>query len=86
MENGLERLREAARIVDKMDANEHVITLEIFPEGVRASITWHDGDTDRYITHENNTSWHALHPKPDTKNPLVDALDELVRVRTEFST
>lgn len=82
MEKGIARLVEAAAVAAQSEGYD--ITLEIVPEGVRAKITWVVGHPGRRYAEENLTTWKQLHPAPDTSNPLIWALDDLVRRRTEF--
>lgn len=87
MEKGIARLVEAATVAAEEMLN-HDITLEITVKGVRAKITWTEGErwteNGRRYTQENLTPWSHLHPRPDTPNPLLAALDNLVQARTEF--
>ena len=82
MEKGIARLVEAATVAAQSEG--HIITLEITPTGVRARITWVVGHPGRSYTEENLTTWKQLNPAPNTRNPLISALDDLVRRRTEF--
>ena len=86
MEKGIARLVEAATVA--AEQGDHDITLEITVMGVRAKITWMEGKkwtpTGRKYTQENLTPWSHIHPRPDTPNPLLSALDALVQARTEF--
>ena len=82
MEKGIERLAEAAVVA--AEQSDHIITLEITPSGVRARITWTVGHPGRQYSEENLTTWRQLHPRPDTRNPLLSSLDALVQARTNF--
>ena len=82
MEKGLDRLREAAEVAQGMCNASDNVWLEATPAGVRAKITWRT-PAGPFYTLENLTPWAAIHPRPDTKNPLISALDMLVKGRTE---
>ena len=83
MEKGLERLMEAAKVAAE-PTDSHTIFLSVEPEGVRIRLLFeHEGNP---YSLENTTPWHLIHPRPDTKNPLISAMDDLVRQRTEFGT
>lgn len=74
---------EAAKVAAE-PTDSHTILLDIAPEGVRARLLFeHDG---KPYSVENTTPWHLIHPRPDTKNPLITAMADLVRQRTEFGT
>ena len=81
MEKGIARLAEAAIVA--AESNDHVITLEIVPMGVRAKITWVVGHPGRAYAAENLTTWKQLHPAPNTRNPLLSALDALLQERNK---
>lgn len=80
MEKGIARLVEAATVA--AERSDHEITLEITVEGVRAKIKWTVKTRD--YTAENLTTWKQLNPAPNTRNPLLSALDSLLQARTEY--
>lgn len=85
MEKGLDRLREAAVAIRDMGHDgDPLLRMEVTPEGVRCKITWQHNRDKKFYTLENLTPWSAIHPRPNTKNPLISALDMLVKGRTEF--
>lgn len=83
MEKGLARLREAAVCAaDITQKTGDLVKVEAMPAGVRCAVIFEvEG---KHYTHENLTPWQALHPTPNTNNPLIAALDSVMRKRTEF--
>lgn len=86
MEKGLERLIEAAKVAEEPndDFTNRNFFLSITSDGVRVRLVF-DYQGKPYSL-EHTVSWREVHPRPDTKNPLIGAMDKLMQEYTEFTT